>query len=33
MARDRAGIVNWPDEKIPASNIKSNLNRTQLTFF
>ena len=33
MARVRASIINWPDEGIPSSNIKSSLNRTELSFF
>ena len=26
MTRVRVGIINWPDERIPSSNIKSRLN-------
>ena len=28
MARVRAGIINWPGEGIPFSNINSDLNMT-----
>ena len=28
MARVRAGIINWPGEGIPSSNINSDLNMT-----
>ena len=31
MARVRAGIINWLGEGIPSSNIKSSLNRTELS--
>ena len=28
MARVRAGIINWPSEGIPSSNIDSDMNMT-----
>ena len=31
MAWARAGIINSPGERIPPSNIKSSLNRTELS--
>ena len=31
MSRVRAGIINWTGERIPLSNIKSSLNRTELS--
>ena len=33
MARVRAGIINWPGEGIPSSNINSDLNMTIVFFF
>ena len=32
MARVRAGILNWPGEGIPSSNINSDLNMTIILF-
>ena len=32
MARVRAGIINWPGEGIPFSNINSDLNMTIVLF-
>ena len=32
MARVRAGIINWPGERIPSSNINSDLNLTIYTY-
>ena len=31
MARIRAGIINWPDERISSSNIMNRQNRTELS--
>ena len=33
IATVRAGIINWPGKRIPISNTKNGLNRTELCFF